>query len=43
LISQWQPPTDFLLTWPGAQWLKTVPQLGESSVDVKAIRPEEKN
>src|SRR5437867_3640560 len=26
-ISQWQSPTDFLLTTPGEQLLKTVPQL----------------
>jgi len=29
-ISEWKAPTDFLLKTPGAELLKTIPQLGES-------------
>jgi hypothetical protein len=29
-ISQWRPPTEFLLKIPGQEWLKTVPKLGQS-------------
>ena len=29
-ISQWRPPTEFLLKTPGQEWLKTVPKLGQS-------------
>jgi hypothetical protein len=43
LISQWQSPTDFLLTIPGEQLLKTVPRLRESSIEFKTILPDEKN
>lgn len=43
LISQWQSPTDFLLTTPGEQLLKTVPRLRQSSVELKTTLPDEKN
>ena len=43
LVSQWRSPTDFLLTSPGDQLLKTIPRLGESLREIKAIMPEEKN
>jgi hypothetical protein len=29
-ISQWRPPTEFLLKTPGEEWLKTVPKLEQS-------------
>jgi hypothetical protein len=29
-ISQWRPPTEFLLKTPGEKWLKTVPTVGQS-------------
>jgi hypothetical protein len=29
-ISQWRPPTEFLLKTPGQEWLKTVPKLEQS-------------
>lgn len=29
-ITQWRPPTEFLLKTPGQEWLKTVPKLGQS-------------
>lgn len=43
LLSQWRPPTDFLLKSPGELLLKTVPQLGESLMEIKAIMPDQKN
>lgn len=43
LISEWQSPTDFLLTMPGEQLLKTVPRLHDSTIDFKTILPGEKN
>ncbi len=42
-IFQWRSPTGFLLTSPGELLLATVPHLGESVVDIKAIRTEGKN
>lgn len=43
LISAWQSPTDFLLTLPGQQLLKTVPRLHESLIEFNTILPDEKN
>jgi hypothetical protein len=43
LISQWQSPTDFLLRTPGEQLLKSVPRLGGSLAEIKAIMPGERN
>ena len=34
-ISQWQSPTDFLLKFPGDSLLKTIPQLGESFLEIR--------
>lgn len=42
LISQWRSPTDFLLKAPGDPLLKTVPRLGESLVEMEALRPDKK-
>jgi hypothetical protein len=43
LISEWQSPTDFLLTMPSEQLLKTVPRLHDSTIEFKTILPDEKN
>jgi len=37
-ISQWRPPTEFLLKTPGEEWLKTVPKLGQSSLEQRNRR-----
>jgi hypothetical protein len=37
-ITQWRPPTEFLLKTPGQEWLKTVPKLGQSSLEQKNRR-----
>ncbi len=42
-ISQWRSPTDFLLRSPTEPLLTTVPHLGDSLVEIKAILPDEKN
>ncbi len=36
-ISSWQSPTDFLLHSPGELWLRTVPKIGESLAEIKAV------
>ena len=41
LISQWRPPTDFLLKYPGEQLLKTVPKLGDSPAEIMRVTSEE--
>lgn len=43
LLSQWRSPTEFLLHTPGDQLLKTVPRLGGSLIEIKALAPEQKN
>lgn len=43
LISNWQSPTDFLLQTPGAQWLRTLPNLNESILEMKILLPDGKN
>lgn len=43
LISNWQSPTDFLLQTPGAQWLRTLPNLNESILEMKNLLPDGKN
>jgi hypothetical protein len=43
LISQWRSPTQSLLRVPGEQLLKRVPRLDESSVNIKATIPDQKN
>ena len=43
LISKWQSPTDFLLQTPGAQWLRTLPNLNESILEMKNLLPDSKN
>ncbi|HEY7545267.1 MAG TPA: hypothetical protein VID27_10310 [Blastocatellia bacterium] len=43
LISRWQSPTDFLLRTPGAEWLKGVPRITDSSIRLKSIPVSEKN
>ena len=42
-LSQWRSPTNFLLQSPGEQLLKTVPHLGLSSVEIRAIMPDKMN
>jgi hypothetical protein len=39
-ISEWRPPTEFLLKTPGQDWLKTVPKLGQSSLEQNNRRKE---
>jgi hypothetical protein len=43
LISNWQSPTAGLLKTPGAELLKSIPQVGEPLVDMKNLFPNEKN
>ena len=42
-ISQWQSPTDFLLKFPGDSLLKTIPQLGESSLEINGNLSDQTN
>ncbi len=42
-ISQWQSPTDFLLNFPGDPLLKTIPQLGESFLEIKGSISDQTN
>ncbi len=42
-ISSWQSPTGFLLHSPGELWLRTVPKIGESLTEVKAVPSDKKN
>jgi len=43
LISEWRSPTDFLLSTPGDQLLKTVPRVGTSAIDIKVNFSDQKN
>ena len=43
LISKWQSPTDFLLRTPGAEWLRNLPQINESILEIKNLLPDSKN
>jgi len=40
-ISEWRSPTSFLLTTAGDEWIKSVPRLDESVVQIKPVAPEE--
>ncbi len=42
-LSQWQPPTDSLLKLPGEQLLRTVPSLGESSLEINGTSTDQAN
>ena len=39
LLSQWRSPTEFLMRTPGDQFLKTIPRLNESLIEIKLIAP----
>ncbi|MEK6302707.1 MAG: hypothetical protein AABO41_18510 [Acidobacteriota bacterium] len=43
LISQWRSPTDFLLNTPGNELLKTLPRIGDSSIDIRMNIVDRKN
>jgi len=43
LLSQWRSPTEFLMRTPGDQFLKTVPRLNESSIEIKLFTPTQQN
>lgn len=43
LVSQWRSPTDFLLKTPGERWLKEVPRLGVSHLELKPFVIEQNN
>jgi hypothetical protein len=43
LISNWQSPTNFLVQTSGAQWLRTLPNLNESILEMKNLLPDGKN
>ena len=43
LISEWRSPTDFLLSTPGDQLLKTVPRVGPSAIEIKVNFSDQKN
>ena len=43
LISQWRSPTDFLLNTPGNELLKTLPRVGDSSIDIRMNIVDRKN
>lgn len=42
-ILQWQAPTAFLLKTPGEELVRTVPEIGRSSVQVRTVVLEEKS
>ncbi len=41
LISNWHSPTDFLLKTPDAEWLRNLPQIGETLLDIKNLFPDD--
>ena len=43
LLSQWRSPTEFLMRTPGDQFLKTIPRLNESLIEIKLIAPIQQN
>src|SRR5262245_26151306 len=38
-LSQWRSPTEFLMRTPGDQFLKAIPRLNESLIEIKLISP----
>src|SRR5262249_29783969 len=43
LLSQWRSPTEFLMRTPGDQFLKTIPRLNESLIEIKPLAPNQQN
>src|SRR5215470_10944314 len=43
LLSQWRSPTEFLMRTPGDQFLKTIPRLNESLIEIKPLAPTQQN
>lgn len=41
VITEWKPPTNFLLDTPGRELLRAVPTIGEWPADAKAFGPEQ--
>jgi hypothetical protein len=42
LLSQWRSPTEFLMRTPGEEFLKTIPRLNESLIEIKLFEPTQK-